>query len=768
MCKFYLSIFILSIAFYLPTTLLASRTIQVSADRPLNRLDIAIEKANAGDTIKVYSGQYSGPLKINKALTLIGYDWPVIDGKNQGTVIEFAASGIHIEGFTIKNSGISLSKEDAGISVNAPNAVIENNRIQHVLFGIYLRQAHDSIIRNNVISGKEELAIPRRGDLVRVWYSDSVLIENNNIQHGRDVIIWFSKGSILRKNKMTNARYGVHFMYSDDCIIEDNISMRNSVGVYLMYSRRLILKHNTIAYNRGATGFGIGLKDFDDGILTENLIVDNQIGIFVDNSPREVESSMNYEGNVIAYNDVGISLLSFILRSHIIKNSFIENHEQVAINSSGSANENGNPAGNQWTNNYWSDYAGYDQNHDGNGDIPYKSEKLFENLMAQNPKLRLFIYSPAVQALEFAARTFPLVKPTPKLTDPNPRMKPYIPVGLASVNLPTQWGLIITAFSLFIFGGITLRFSKKSRKRKQSESTFELGSGKSAGSMIQVENLVKRFGKLIAVNNISFSVKKGEAVAFWGSNGAGKTTVLRCLLGIISHEGKIHINGFDVLKAGKKARELIGFVPQEISFHDNLSVKETLEFYAQLKRTTPESVEDWIKRLGLNPHLEKTIKELSGGMKQKLALAIALLANPPILLLDEPTANLDMHSRDDFLELLAILKREGKTIVFSSHRLEEVFSFADRVLILDQGSLIADCPPEEVYEKLGKKSFLLLHVPDSQTDSAIKVLKDNGFAVSQNGVGIKVKVNSHLKGEPITILASEGIPVNNFDYEVES
>ena len=773
MCKSCLLIFILIAGVLLSTIINASQTIQVSSDGPFKHLNLAIEKANAGDTIEVHSGLYYGPLKISKQLTLIGYDWPVIDGRNQGIVVELSAPNIRLKGFIIKNSGISLSREDAGISINAPGAVIENNRIQHVLFGVYLRQAHHSIIRNNVIAGKEELAIPRRGDLVRVWYSDSVLIENNKIQHGRDVIIWFSKGSILRKNRMTNARYGLHFMYSDDCKIEDNISMGNSVGAYLMYSRRLILRHNTIAYNRGATGFGIGLKDFDDGILQENLIVDNRVGIFVDNSPREVESSMDYRGNVVAYNDVGISLLSFIERSHLIKNSFIENNEQVAINSSGNREEGEKSDGNQWVNNYWSDYAGYDQNSDGDGDIPYKSEKLFENLMAQHPNLRLFIYSPVIQAMDFAAKTFPIVKPSPKLTDPRPRMEPYIPVGFASVNLPTQWGLLIAALGLFILGGfITLRASKNSMGR-QPENDHELQIGEQlennniADSPIWVDSLTKKFGKLSAVDNISFSVKKGEAVAFWGSNGAGKTTVLRCLLGIIPCEGGIRIHGFDVESESKKARKLIGFVPQEITFHDNLSVKETVEFYAQLKKTTLESIESWIEKLGLKPHLSKTIKELSGGMKQKLALAIALLSNPPILFLDEPTANLDMRSRDDFLELLSLLKKEGKTIVFSSHRLEEVFSFADRVLILDQGNLIADCPPTEVYERLGKQSFLFLYVPEEQKGSALKILGEKGFSVSQNGIGIKVKVDSHRKGQPISVLASEGILVSNFEYEVE-
>ncbi len=537
-----------------------------------------------------------------------------------------------------------------------------------------------------------------------------------------------------------------------------------------MYSRRLILRHNTIAHNRGPSGFGVGLKDFDDGILEENLIVDNRVGIFVDNSPREIESTMRYEGNVLAYNDVGISLLSFIKRSKLVKNSFMENYEQVGITGSGKL------TGNHWINNYWSDYAGYDRNKDGLGDIPYKAEKLFENLMDQHPKLKLFIYSPAIQAIEFAAKTFPVVKPRPKLTDPLPRLEPYIPAGLASINLSAQWGLAITALGLFTLGGfIAFGFSKKlgGRQKAQKQSPQQkifvekLKSDQKADAMIQTKNLTKKFGKLTAVNDLSISVKKGEAVAFWGSNGAGKTTVLQCLLGVLPFEGNIRINGFDVNKESKQVRKLIGFVPQEISFHHDLSVKETLEFYAQLKKTTPDSIEDWIKRLGLDPHLQKTIKELSGGMKQKLALAIALLANPPILFLDEPTANLDMHSRDDFLGLLTILKKEGKTIVFSSHRLEEVFSFADRVLIMDQGSLIADCPPGEVYEKLGKQSFLVLYVPKNQTESAVRILGKHGFPVSQNGAGIKVKVDSHRKGQPISILAGEGISVNNFEYEVE-
>ncbi len=751
----------------------APRNYRVSPDGNFPTISAAVAAATAGDTIEVVGGSYSGPLVIDKSVTLIGRQQPVIDGQNSGTELTLAAPGIHINGFTIRNSGKSLDHEDAGITANFPGVVIENNRIEHVLFGIYMRKSDSSVVRNNFIMGKAELPVPRRGDLVRAWYSNAVQIENNTLKNGRDLIVWFSVGSIVKGNRVNNARYGVHFMYSKNCRIEENVLTGNSVGIYLMYSQQFAIVHNTIAYNRGPSGLGVGVKDFDDGLIEENMIVDNRIGIFIDNSPSSTESIMTYDGNVLAYNDVGFSLLSFIRRSHAINNSFVENDEHIGISGGGKL------TGNQWENNYWSDYAGFDSDGDHFGDIPYKSEKLFENLMDKHPELRTFLYSPAVQALDFAAKAFPMVKPRPKLTDERPRMTPLIPTGLNSVSLPKQEPLAFTAIALFIFGLLLsngIAGVKRSARRGKSGST-EKAPGISGISspinqetnpMIDVQNLIKRFGSLTAVNNVSFKINEGESVALWGSNGAGKTTVLRCLLGVIPFDGNIFINGFDIHKQSKAARFMIGFVPQEISFHDNLSVQETLAFYAQLKKTTPESIADWIKRLGLQPHISKTVKELSGGMKQRLALAIALLADPPILFLDEPTANLDMRSRDDFLDQLNELKNGGKTIVFSSHRLEEVFSFADRVLIVDQGKLIADAAPRDVYEKLGKKYLLRLFLPQKQIASAVEILTGHGFKTSRNGKGIKVRVNAHAKGRPINILADAGVYVNNFEYEIEN
>lgn len=285
--------------------------------------------------------------------------------------------------------------------------------------------------------------------------------------------------------------------------------------------------------------------------------------------------------------------------------------------------------------------------------------------------------------------------------------------------------------------------------------------------MIEIKNLSKYFGKAKALSDLNIKIAKAEATALWGSNGAGKTTLIRCLLGVIPFKGEIIIDNKNLNTNDKEIKKLIGFVPQEISLHDNLSVNETINFYSQLKKTDISTIGEWKEILSIDSFGKKLIKELSGGMKQKLALAIALLGNPPILLLDEPTANLDLKSRDDFLHLLSMLKREGKTILFSSHRIEEVLSFADRVLVLDNGQLIADAPPMEIYKKFGKNGVLKIFINPLMFDQAINVLSEKGFTSSRNGKGILVQVNPDLKIEPIKILLNKGLSIDNFDYDVE-
>lgn len=284
--------------------------------------------------------------------------------------------------------------------------------------------------------------------------------------------------------------------------------------------------------------------------------------------------------------------------------------------------------------------------------------------------------------------------------------------------------------------------------------------------IIEINELTKKFGTLTAVDHVTFAVHAGEAVALWGANGAGKTTVLRCLLHLIPFAGSVTVAGLDVQKQGKAVRRLVGFVPQELSFHDEMTVAETLTFYARLKKVPSGfNFTPLLTRLELAAHVQKPVRDLSGGLKQRLALALALLADPPILVLDEPTSNLDIRAREAFLHFLHDLQEEGKTLVFSSHRLEEVKALADRVLLLEGGRLTLAAPPAELEQKLGRVSTLHLSLQPRTVDPALQVLSDHGLPVSRNGHGVRVQVQPGAKAEALRVLHDAGIDVEDFTVE---
>jgi len=283
---------------------------------------------------------------------------------------------------------------------------------------------------------------------------------------------------------------------------------------------------------------------------------------------------------------------------------------------------------------------------------------------------------------------------------------------------------------------------------------------------IEVRNLTKRFGRFTAVDNLSFSVAAGEAVALWGANGAGKTTAVRCLLNLFPFTGEVTVGGLDARRRSKEVRRLIGFVPQELSFHDDLTVAETLIFYARLKKV-PAGYDftPLLEQLRLSDHVQKRVGDLSGGLKQRLALAVALLSDPPVLILDEPTASLDIRAREEFLLLLRSLKRAGKTMVFSSHHLEEVTALADRVLLLEGGRLVVDAPPDQLERQLGWETTLHLFLPDERVDPALETLRGLGMPVSRNGRGVRVQVTPGAKGTVLRALHEAGVAVDDFTVE---
>jgi parallel beta-helix repeat protein len=615
------------------------------------------------------------------------------------------------------------------------------------------------------------------------------------------VVLWYNNGAVIRDNVITNGRYGLHFMYCDDNLVENNQIAGNSVGAFLMYSRRLKLRHNIFANNRGPSGYGIGLKDMDGVEATDNLFSGNRVGIYFDNSPWSVDVSQHFSHNAFVHNDIGLLFNPSVKRNHFSLNSFIDNLEQVGLTGSGDFKDNGFTVADQG--NFWSDYTGYDANDDGRGDLPYVSKSLFENMMDRNPQLRLFQLSPAQQAIDLAARAFPIFQPKPKFTDEAPLLTPVIPVVSPPPAGPV-WPMWAIALALLGVAGGTVAagtFIKESRfqsgllrgrskhlhrvpalTKKQAiqsrednsritlhatrNNTQHAAQKRGRMSMIKVNNLTKKFGSFVAIDGLSFEVNPGEAIALWGPNGAGKTTIIRSLLGLLSATGALRINGFDAQKEGKKARAAVGYVPQELAFYDDLSARDTLLFYADLKGVPRARGDQALAEVGLAEHGHKPVAALSGGMKQRLALAIALLADPPLLILDEPTSNLDTGARDDFMKLLLEQKARGKTLLITSHRLEEVEILATRVLVLAEGKLKLVCDtPAELAKRLGMTLNLKLTVPETMQDNALRLLRAQGFTANRNGVGLQVAVSPSAKMGPLLTLLAENIEVNNFEIE---
>ena len=284
--------------------------------------------------------------------------------------------------------------------------------------------------------------------------------------------------------------------------------------------------------------------------------------------------------------------------------------------------------------------------------------------------------------------------------------------------------------------------------------------------MIQADGVTKRYGQVDALLDVSFSLEAGRSLALWGPNGAGKTTLIKAILGLIDFRGAIAVDGVDARRAGKRVRSKIGYVPQEAVFYD-WGVASTMGFYARLKKADRGAIAALLDKLGLAEHARKPVPALSGGLKQRLALAVALLGDPPALLLDEPMANLDAQARRDYLALLSGLRREGKTLVFASHRVEEVEMLADEVLVLQAGRAAATLKPAALRVWLQPEVDLAMWVPEEQRAAALAHLSRSGLAARLNGRGTVVaRVRTDRKGQPLDALAQHGIPI--LDFEVES
>jgi ABC-type multidrug transport system ATPase subunit len=268
--------------------------------------------------------------------------------------------------------------------------------------------------------------------------------------------------------------------------------------------------------------------------------------------------------------------------------------------------------------------------------------------------------------------------------------------------------------------------------------------------MIRASNIGKRFGRVEAVADLTFDLETGGSIALWGSNGAGKTTLIRCLLGVIRCRGTAAIGGIDVRRHGRHAR-------------DDARLGSAMMFFARLRGVDAARAADTLEAVGLTGHERKRVRDLSGGMKQRLALAIALLSNPPLIILDEPTSNLDAAGRGEVVAALQGLRKDGKTLLFASHRPDEVISLADRVLVMERGRLVRDTCPSELWPTEKPVQVVRLHLSMASESEAADALRAAGHAVHLNGHGLCVAVPRDRKAEPIAALARRHIEVRDIE-----
>ena len=412
-----------------------------------------IDAAAPEDIIVVDGGVYRERIVVNKPISLIGRNWPVIDGGGQGDVVTISADDAVISGFEIRNSGTSISTEPAALKVtDADRVKITGNRIRQSYFAVHVTGSEGSSIKDNDLRPGTGVAEGRRGQAVYLWKVNGSTIYRNTIRDAADGIhLEFSDGNLIVENDVRGSRYALHFMSAHRNKIVRNASFDNLAGAVLMFSHELIVKDNEFSSNRkGASGAGMLLKDDDNIFVEGNRFLRNKYGMTVEGTPQSAGATAIFRRNIYALNDVGIALSSNAPVT-FVENAVIDNGVQVKAlsgelaaralpahagesDTTAASDAKANlPQGVVWSSegrgNYWSDYRGYDADGDGVGDQPYLPRPAFAGRLGDDDTLRFFQFTPAQQALDMAADMFPVFRYNAVIEDGSPLMRP--PEGLA-------------------------------------------------------------------------------------------------------------------------------------------------------------------------------------------------------------------------------------------------------------------------------------------------------------------------------------------------
>jgi len=281
--------------------------------------------------------------------------------------------------------------------------------------------------------------------------------------------------------------------------------------------------------------------------------------------------------------------------------------------------------------------------------------------------------------------------------------------------------------------------------------------------VIQVEDITKRYGTVTAVDKINFEIEEGEVVGFLGPNGAGKSTTMNMITGFIeSTSGRILVDGYDISKKPKKAKKQIGYMPEGVPLYGELTAKEFITYMAELKgvkrKNRKEMVQKVIEDTGLTEVQNKLTKNLSRGYKQRVSLAGALVSNPKVIILDEPTVGLDPKQ---VTEIRALIKKLGKdhTVILSSHILSEVSQICNRVIIINKGKIVAVDTPENLEKKVVKENSVYVTVEDQE--NKIETVKSQ----LKNVQDIKLVSENEDKTKKYRITAEEDVDLRKHIFE---
>ncbi|MBV7483250.1 nitrous oxide reductase family maturation protein NosD [Bordetella sp. BOR01] len=391
-------------------------------------LQQAVTAAAAGDVLRLAPGEYPGNLVIDKPLTLEGPPdrSAIIMGERSGRTIWVRAADVTLRRLSIRHSGLSLPDMDAGVFLDrtAHGALIEHNDILDNLMGVYVWGPNAALVRANRIVGNTELRVAERGNGVSVWNSPGTQVLDNDISAGRDGIFSnTSKHNLFRGNRFRQLRYAVHYMYTNDSEVSNNVSEDNDIGYAIMYSHRLVVRNNLAVRSNDQ---GMMFNYANDAVITGNVVQGGAKCVFLYNA-----NNNRFEFNHFQGCDIGIHFTAGSDGNAISGNAFIQNQNQVKYVGTRVIEWSRDGRGN-----YWSDNTAFDLDGDGIADTAYRPNGIVDQVLWRAPAARILLNSPAVSIVRWAQSQFPALLPG-GVIDSAPLMRaPDLPA--ATVTGPLQ------------------------------------------------------------------------------------------------------------------------------------------------------------------------------------------------------------------------------------------------------------------------------------------------------------------------------------------